>query len=129
MSYYAVAIGHDNTAYMTTLTPQPDEEHPGGSQYAQVDYAPDGSVALQGAYYTFIWSEITQDDYEDILEDFGLDSAHSAEVTIYARDDMMKTWGYYNGVALRPLPGDTVRWNNRPQRAIIIVRNLEAVAE
>jgi hypothetical protein len=113
---------------LTVLDPQPDEEHDGGIQYVQVFYGVNGAVDAQGPYFVFHWKEISATDYDAILTVFGLDSALSAEVTVYVRDSDMATWVRRNGIAYRPLPGDKVRWNIRPQEAAILVSRLEAAA-
>lgn len=124
MSTYRVATGHDIAlASLTVLDPQPDEEHPGGFEYAEVLYAANGNVAGEGLHFKFYWSEMSSAQYTTILTAFGLHTAMQANVTVYVRDTLFG-WVRMNGKALRPLPGRTVRWQHRPKDITIIVRDL-----
>ena len=107
---------------LTVLSPQPD---PGeGIQYTKVTVAADQSVNRQGPYFEFKWSEMSNSDYGTILGIFGLNDSASANVTIYTRDETYQNWVLKNGTAQQPIPGDTVRWDLRPQRIVIRVTNL-----
>ena len=123
MSTYRAKEGTDVAlGSLTVLSPQPD---PGeGIQYTRVIVAADQSINRQGPYFEFKWSELSNSNYSTILGIFGLDNSASANVTIYVRDQTYQNWVRRNGTAQQPIPGDTVRWNLRPQRVVIRVTNL-----
>lgn len=129
MSSYRVSTGHDVVlGSLTVLSPQPDEDHPGGLQYARVQHAADGSLVQEGPYFAFLWEELTATQYSTILGLFGLDSATTANVTVYIRDETYANWVRKNGLAIRPMPGEGVSWEYRPRNVTIIVRDLEDAA-
>jgi len=125
MSSYRVKTGSDQAlGTLTVLSPQPDEEHGGGIQYTRIGRSADGSIYPQGAYFPFTWEALTAAQLATILGLFGVGSADSAAVTVYVRDETLATWVRKNGVAQRPFPGDTIRWNNHPVDITILVTNL-----
>ena len=127
MSSYRVKTGHDVAlGSLTVLSPQPDEEHAGGIQYVSTDYGADGTPSQQGPYFVFEWQELSQSSYTTILGLFGVNSAGAAiaDVTVYVRDETFENWVRKNGKAIRPEPGKSVSWNNRPRGVSIIVRIL-----
>jgi len=119
MSSYRAKENHSVALVsLTTLDPQPRSE---GVKATQRNYMGDGSIYEQGLYVELVW-DILEDAtaYTTILAIFGLDSATSADVTIYARDDQY-AWTRYNGKAIRPEPS----WNQFfPRNVVILVRNL-----
>ena len=127
MSTYRALEGTDVIlGSLTVLSPQPD---PGeGIQYTKVTVAADQSINRQGPYFEFRWSELSNANYNTILGIFGLDDSASTSVTIYTRDATYQNWVRMNGTAQQPIPGDTVRWDLRPQRIIIRVTNLETAS-
>lgn len=126
MSTYQVAAGHDVALVsLTELDPQPNDDHGGGIEYTQLSYSASGVVTQQGPFFPFTWDHMTATEYATVLGLFGLTSSDYADVTVYVRDTDLATWVRKNGVAQRPMPGETVRWQQHPVRITIIVRNLE----
>lgn len=129
MTSYRVGIGHDVAlGSLTVLSPQPD---PGpGVQVTRRMYNGDGTVTDQGRYIELPWSAYTNGtDYLTLLSLFGLNnSTSSAAVTVYVRDETY-TWIRMNGTAIRPVPGETVKWGDvqdRPLDIVILVKDLAA---
>ena len=122
MSSYRAASGHDVAlGSLTTLDPQPKEEHGGGIQYTRITRVGDGSIVKEGPFFPFEWDEVTASQYSTILSTFGLSSADNANVTVYVRDVDLSTWVRKNGIAHRPIPADAVEWNNRPVNVVVMV--------
>jgi hypothetical protein len=125
MSAYKVKTGWNQTlGSLNTLIPAPDEQHPGGIQYTRVTRMTDGSLVKEGPFFPFPWEQLEETDYAAILALFGVAAADSANVTILVRDVDLVTWVRMNGVAQRPIPGDTVTWDIRPQDITIMVTDL-----
>lgn len=128
MSSYRVKTGHDQALIdLTVLSPQPNERHAGGIQYTRIGKSADGSIYKQGAWFPFEWDELTASSFSTILGLFGVSSADNANVTVYIRGEDLSTWARYNGVAQRPIPGETVEWEHNPRNIVIRVVNLVAV--
>lgn len=106
-------------ASLVVLDPQPRSP---GVQATSVTYGPNGTVTQQGLYVPLIWDVLKDATQVDaILADFGLHTATSRGVTIYARDQRY-VWKRYSGVAILP----NANWDRyRPRNIEIIVRNLE----
>ena len=67
-------------------------------------------------------SDVTE--YQAILTAFGVKNAGSNEVTVYVRDETF-AWTRQNGLAIRPEPGQDVRWSQYfPRDVVILVRDL-----
>lgn len=130
MTSYRVAVNHDVVlGSLTVLSPQPDEQHGGGIQYTRVTRAVNGTLTKDGPFFPFTWQELSATDYATIIGLFGVASADNANVTVYVRDVNLSTWVRMNGIAQRPIPGDTVTWDSRrPQDVTIMVTDLEAAA-
>jgi hypothetical protein len=115
---------------LTVLNPQPD---PGpGIQTTRRTYAGDNTVNDQGRYIELHWSAYTtQAAYATLLGLFGLSaSTSSALVTVYVRDEVY-AWVRMNGTAVRPIPGQTVKWGDRQRRPldiVILVKNLSTAS-
>lgn len=130
MTTYQVATGHDVVlGSLSDISPQPD---PGPAiQATQRQFSADGQVNDQGEYVEFSFSALDDTSaYTTLLTQFGLNSATSADVTVYVRDSLF-AWVRKNGRAVRPLPGDTVDWGDRQSRPLnvrILVRDLEDAA-
>jgi hypothetical protein len=127
MSTYRVATGTDIIlGSLTVLDPQPD---PGrGIQTTRRTYGGDNTVVDQGRYIELEWSAYTTvANYQTLLGLFGLNaSTSSALVTVYVRDETY-AWVRMNGTAIRPVPGQTVKFGDRQQRPLdisILVKNL-----
>jgi hypothetical protein len=131
MTSYRVSAGHDVIlGSLTVLDPQPD---PGpGIQTTRRTYGGDHTVNDQGRYIELEWSAYTTDvAYRTLIGLFGLnDATSSALVTVYVRDETYN-WVRMNGTAIRPIPGQTVKWGDdqpRPLNITILIKNLETVA-
>lgn len=97
---YKVAIGHNNTAGLTDITPQPRTPRllPG-----EVIYAASGLVYEDGAYTTrLLYNALSWSAYTALLAQFGLTSAKSAAVTLRLRKDTDNTFANYNAILVRP---------------------------
>lgn len=129
MTSYRAAEG-TNVALLslTTLSPQPDERHPGGIQYTSVERVGNGGLSKQGPYFRFVWEQLSAAQYATILAVFGVNDQDTASVTIYVRDVDMATWVRMNGIAQRPFPGDGAQWDIRPVDLSILVTDLTAAS-
>lgn len=124
---YKVSEGHDVAEMsLTTLDPQPTST---GIQAMQRVHSGSGDVYEDGLYIELNYPLVEgEDEYMAILEDYGLDNAYTAEVTVYVRDQRW-VWGRYNGTAVLPEQGRDVRWTNYFGRDLtILVRDLEPVS-
>lgn len=131
MTSYRVATGFDVIlGSLTVLSPQPD---PGPAiQTTRRTYGGDGTVYDEARYVELHWSLL--DDataYTTVLTVFGLDaSTENADVTVYVRDEVF-AWVRMNGIAVRPVPGKTVKWGDvqsRPMDITILVKDLATAA-
>jgi hypothetical protein len=86
---------------------------------------PDGSIVKEGPFFPFTWEQLDEADYAIIIALFGVNAADNANVTVYVRDVNLSNWIRMNGVAQRPLPGETVTWDVRPRDVTIMVTDLE----
>lgn len=71
-----------------------------GIQYTRRTPTPGGPVK-EGAYYPFLFTILTEEQWQDLLTQCGLLSADTAEVTIYAQDENYD-WLLYDGEAIKP---------------------------
>ncbi len=131
MTTYRVLAGTDVVlGSLFVLAPQPD---PGrGIQTTRRTYGGDNTVNDQGRYIEFEWSAFTNAaDYLTLLGRFGLSaSVSSATVTVNVRD-VAYAFVRMNGTAIRPIPGQTVKWGDRQQRPldiVILVKNLSTAS-
>lgn len=123
MSTYRVADGHDVALIsLTVLDPQPRSE---GIKPTRRTFGGDGTPYDEGKYVELLYSMVSSaTEYQDILDDFGVKTAGSNEVTVYVRDETF-AWTRQNGLAIRPQPGQDVRWSNYfPRDVAILVRDL-----
>lgn len=110
---------------LIAIAPQPRSE---GRLYGRISQAASGVVVLEAPHAILIWDVVESPTaYEDLLEQFGLDAATSAAVTITLPNDLF-TQTRYNGTAVRPVPGDTVRRDSYFIRDVRIVIKDLAVA-
>lgn len=110
---------------LTTLAPQPRSE---GVKATRRVYSANGAVQDEGLYVELAWSVfVDATAYNAMLTVFGLAAARTAEVTIYARNDLY-VWTRYNGLAVRPEIGQDAAWSNSRLRDVrILVKNLVAL--
>lgn len=101
-------------AALTVLDPQPRSE---GVKPVNRNFALGGTVWETAYYIELVWDFLeTPAEVAAIYGIFGLDSAKSYPVTIYAWNDDY-VYKRYNGVAIKPIPS----WNNYFARSVIIV--------
>ncbi len=125
MSDYRVADGHDVAlGSLTVLNPQPKSR---GIQYTRRNFAGDGTPINEAPFVELKWTVFTNDNYDQIMTDFGLTSADSNDVTVYVRDE---NWNYArkNGKAIKPNIGEDRDWDVFPRNMVILVRDLEDAA-
>jgi hypothetical protein len=105
---------------LVAIDPQPRCE---GLQYARVSQAASGAVVTEGPHVILIWDVIEDPSaYDDLLDQFGLDAATSASVTITLPNDLFAQTRY-NGTAVRPVPGQTV------QRTGYFIRDVQIIVK
>lgn len=127
MSTYRVADGHDVALEsLNVLDPQPRTE---GIKTTRRTYSADGSVYDEGRYVEFLYSMLPDaTTYQSVLSSFGVQSARTNDVTVYVRDETF-AWTRMNGTAVRPEPGQDVRWSQYfPRDVTIRVRDLAAAS-
>jgi len=120
---YRVADGHDVALVsLNVLDPQPRSE---GIKPTRRTFGGDGTPYDEGKYVELLYSVVSSvTEYQAILDAFGVKSAGSNEVTVYVRDETF-AWTRKNGLAIRPQPGQDVRWTNFfPRDVVILVRDL-----
>jgi len=123
MTTYRVADGHDVALVsLNVLSPQPRSE---GIKPTRRTFGGDGTPYDEGKYVELLYSMVsTATVYQSILSSFGVQSALSNQVTVYVRDETF-AWTRQNGLAIRPEPGQDVRWSNYfPRDVVILVRDL-----
>lgn len=123
MTTYRVAEGSNIALVsLTVLSPQPRSE---GVRATRRDFIADGSIVEQGLYVELVYDVLNDvTEYQAVLAFFGLDTADSAAVTIYARNALFN-FVRYNGRAVRPEPS----WQQFfPRNVVILVKNLQVVA-
>ena len=126
MSDYRVATGSDiSLGSLTVLSPQPRSD---GVKYTRTTHGATGIVYREGPYLELEWSVLgSATAYQTLLGTFGLSSAQSALVTVYARDERF-TYTRWNGRAVLPLPGAGVDWAIFPRGIRILIRDLEVAS-
>lgn len=123
MTTYRVADGHDVALVnLNVLDPQPRSE---GIKPTRRTFGGDGTPYDEGKYVELLYSVAASvTEYQAILTAFGVKNAGSNEVTVYVRDETF-AWTRQNGLAIRPEPGQDVRWSNYfPRDVVILVRDL-----
>jgi len=123
MTTYRVGDGF-NVALVSlnVLDPQPRSE---GIKPTRRTFGGDGTPYDEGKYVELLYSVVSSvTEYQAILDAFGVKSAGSNEVTVYVRDETF-AWTRKNGLAIRPQPGQDVRWSNFfPRDVVILIRDL-----
>lgn len=106
MTNYAVKPGLNQPLVdLINITPQPASN---GVEYIVRDLGIDGSVSEQGLFIELRWGILSIPKYTTLLGQFGLSSANTAEVTVYAPGP---DYGFvrYNGLAVRPEMGRDIQ--------------------
>jgi hypothetical protein len=110
MALYEVGVGHN-------LAPElifPVFPEPRGDGAAPVDrkYAVSGEIEDIGLYIVLHWDHVNdEEEYWDLLEQFGVNVNDSSPVTLYARDKRF-TYRTYNGIAHLPEPNTDIKQSN-----------------
>jgi len=123
MTTYRVADSHDVALVdLNVLDPQPRSE---GIKPTRRTFGGDGTPYDEGRYVELLYSVVSSvTEYQTILDAFGVQTAGSNEVTVYVRDETF-AWTRKNGLAIRPQPGQDVRWTNFfPRDVVILIRDL-----
>ena len=126
MAYKVLPGGDQPLIDLVTITPQP---RCNGLRYTRTSHTAAGGMVVEGAYAVLEWDVIEDaTDYDTLLTQFGLDLGTSEAVTILLPDEFY-VLTRYNGVALRPVAGETVRREGYFIRDVsIIIRNLTVAA-
>lgn len=122
---YKLADGHDIALEsLSDLDPQPRSA---GIQATRRTFAADGTVHDDGRYVVLEWTVIENaTEYQSLLSTFGIETVTTNDVTVYVRDEAF-AWARMNGTAVRPSPGQDVRWKEYfPRDVQILIRDLEA---
>lgn len=123
---YKVADGHDVALEsLNDIDPQPRSM---GIQTTRRTFAGDGTVHDDGHYVILEWTTIASaSEYQSLLSSFGIQTSTTNDVTVYIRDETF-AWVRMNGTAVRPEPGQGVRWKDYfPRDVQILVRDLESI--
>lgn len=127
MSTYRVADGW-NVALgsLNVVSPQPTSE---GIKPTRRTFSANGEVFDEAKYVELQFNMLgSASSYQAVLNQFGIQSATTNEVTVYVRDETF-AWVRMNGTAVRPEPGRDVRWSKFfPRDITILVRGLTAVS-
>lgn len=127
MSTYRVKDGHDEALVdLVVISPQPQSE---GIKPTRRTHAANGAVYDEGKYVELQFNIVAGvTGYQSLLNQFGVQSTTTNEVTVYVRDETF-AWVRMNGTAVRPEPGRDVRWNKFfPRDITILVKDLTAVS-
>ena len=122
MAYKVLPGGDQPLIDLVAITPQP---RCNGLRYTRTSHTAAGGMVLEGAYAVLEWDVIgNATDYDTLLTQFGLDLGTSEAVTILLPNELY-VLTRYNGNALRPVAGETVRREGYFIRDVqIIVRDL-----
>lgn len=127
MSTYRVADNWDVALEsLNDISPQPQSD---GIKPTRRTYAANGAVYDEGLYVELQFNVLNNASaYQSLLNQFGIQSATTNEVTVYVRDATF-AWVRMNGLAVRPEMGRDVRWNRFfPRDITILVRDLTAAS-
>lgn len=125
MSDYRAKAGHDeNLIDLVVLDPQPTTV---GLEYTRVTPAASRAVVREGPFVRFLYSALTESDFTSVLGQFDLTNNETANVTIYAVDELYGPQRY-NGLAVRPAIGrNGARRDYFVRDVEILVRDLAAL--
>lgn len=114
-----VLIGEGHDVLLASLVPFLQEPKNNLVAPVQRDYGAGPAIHDQGLYLNLVWDFIESEAlYQLILEQMGLDSADTAEVTVWARSPRL-VWTRYNAVAFLPQAKVDMDWTN------MFLRNVE----
>ena len=111
---------------LVAIDPQP---RCGGLRYGRTSYAASGVVVRESPHTELVWDVIeTQTQYEDLLEQFGLDALVSANVTVTPPNALYASTRF-NARAVRPAASETVNHESYFIRDVrIVLKDLEPAA-
>ncbi len=127
MSTYRVKDGWNEALEdLVVISPQPTSD---GIKPTRRTYAANGAVYDEGLYVELQFNVLNNASaYQSLLNQFGIQSSTTNEVTVYVRDATF-AWVRMNGLAVRPEMGRDVRWNRFfPRDVTILVRDLTAAS-
>lgn len=125
MSTYRVKDGWNEALEdLVVISPQPTSE---GIRPTRRTFSANGDVYDEGLYVEHQFNVVESvSAYQSILNQFGVQSATTNEVTVYVRDATF-TWVRMNGIAVRPEMGRDVRWSKFfPRNVTLLVKDLVA---
>lgn len=120
---YLVKENHDVALEsLVAIDPQPRTV---GYQYTRRQFAASGDIINEAPFVEYQWDMIeTAAQYQALLAQFGLDTATTADVSVYIQDERYN-WVVRNGVAVLPFVGsDIARENYFIRNVTILVKNL-----
>ncbi len=119
---YKVAEGHGVALMsLTDIDPQPASA---GVKAGRRTHSADGAIHDENLYVALEWSVVEDATaLDDLLAQFGLDSATTAAVTVYC-PNQLHAFTRYNGVAQRP---ESARQNYFIRDVQIVIKNLVAL--
>lgn len=122
MSDYRIKEGLSQALIdLVAIDPQPRSA---GVQATRRTYAADGTIHDEGLHVQLVYDVLeTATALDDLLDQFGLDVATTANVTIYA-PNQLHVYARYNGLAVRP---EVSRNNYWLRDVTIVVRDLVAL--
>lgn len=126
-SDYRVLTGHGVAlGSLVAVNPQPRTD--ATTQPVLRSDAISGAIHEQGLFIDLLWSAIfTASDYAALLDQFGVGAALNANVTVYV-PNYEYVYTRYNGVAIRPEQGASVRRSDYYIRDVVIrIKNLVAL--
>lgn len=112
---------------LDAIVPQPRSDSV--TQTVQRNESASGAVHEIGLYIVLQWSMLDPaSQYNTLLDQFGLDGSNlTSQVTVYV-PNFEYTWTRFNGIAVRPMQGQTIKRSDYFIRdASIIVKNLTAL--
>ena len=119
---YLVKTGHGEALVdLLAIDPQPASA---GVKASRRTYSADGAIHDEALYIVLEWSVVEDATaLDDLLTQFGLDSATTANVTVYC-PNQLHVYTRYNGTAQR---GEVSRNNYFLRDVQIIIKNLVAL--
>lgn len=127
MTTYKVSVGFDVASEdLVVINPQCTSQ---GVKYVRRALSASGVVLDQNLYVELEWAVLHDvTEYVALLTQFGLDEATTSPVTVLVRDEFY-TFNRYNGLAVRPQPGQDRNWAYFVKDVVIVIKNLELLVE
>lgn len=127
MRKYEIAIGFDNIAGLTAVSPRPAS--PGLLRSEGRRYSGNGRSSMPG----FKWTEwrhsiLLPADYVIILTQAGLATADSSEVTVRSIEDDRQIFSLFNAVIDLPEQGRDIKWGMAFYRDVVwVLRHMRKI--